>query len=577
VAVGAGLGAALLVLLGVLQVRWLDRVAQTVATQKRAALHRHGKEVATVVEHYLTSAWLWFQLDPGEPPFEEALGQRWRSWREAGPRPALLAAVWLLEPTSDGEPRLRRLDAAGVPQAAAWPEALGELRKTLHGDVRLSGLIAPPTWDRAFVAVPSGPRATLLLELNGTDLNRDLLPALAARGHGDELGPLLIRLEDASGEALFSGSPASFRTGEHEPIVIMGIRPELVSAELLAGMKPPSRWPAGGPRWHVGPGGPFGAGFPPPPGPGPVRVFTRGMFGPGKPAFGPGLRPPPPIHGLPQEWRLSLALAAGPVDDIVTSLRRRNLALAFSILTLLGGAIAALAVSVRRAHALADRQRQLTASMSHELRTPLAVIGSAAENLRDGTVDDPERVREYGAIIHAESKRLGTMVDHALHLAADDQLRRRPIDPREVVDRAIDSFAQEVRARGARIERSYAPELPPVSADAEALRQAIENVVGNALKYGGEPPRVMVRVRQVEAEVQIVVEDEGMGIPRDEVAHVFEPFFRGREALDRQIRGTGLGLALVQRVMRAHGGDVSVESTPGAGSVFVLRLPGAGA
>jgi signal transduction histidine kinase len=587
VAIGAGVGAALLVLLGALQVQWLDRVAQTVAAQKRAALHRRGTEVATVLEHYLTAAWLWFQLeeDDGEKRFEEALTQRWLSWREAGPRPDLVAAVWLIEPDATGDPRLRRLDASGVPQAAPWPEALGTLRDTLRGDVRMSGLLAPPTWDRAFLAVPGGPRATVLVELDGAHLTRELLPALAMRKKpGDELGPVLIRLEDAWGEPLFTGPPTSFFTGEHEPIVISGIRPELVSPERLAGMKPPSRWQESGPRWHPHPGGgPFTAiaGHPPPPGPGPAHVFTRAIFGPGKPAFPPGRLPPPPFHAeLLGGWRLSLALAAGPVDDIVTSLRRRNLALAFSLLTLLGGAITALVVAVRRAHALAERQRQFTASMSHELRTPLAVIGSAAENLRDGTVDEAERVREYGALIHVESKRLGAMIDHTLRLAAGgalDELPRRPVDVRALVESAIDSFAQEVRSRRARLECSYAPELPPVSADPEALRQAVENVVGNALKYGGDPPRVVVTVRTAGGQVEIAVEDEGLGIPRDEVDHVFEPFFRGREALGRQIRGTGLGLALVARVMRAHGGRVSVESAPGAGSVFVLRLPGTGA
>jgi two-component system, OmpR family, sensor histidine kinase SenX3 len=146
-----------------------------------------------------------------------------------------------------------------------------------------------------------------------------------------------------------------------------------------------------------------------------------------------------------------------------------------------------------------------------------------------------------------------------------------------VIDSALDSFIQEIRTRGAVLERSYARELPVVAADPEALRQALENVVGNALKYGGEPPRVTVRVSRVEApagpEVRIAIEDRGLGIPADELDHVFEPFFRGREALTRQIRGTGLGLALVWRVMHAHGGGVSVESRPGLGTVFVLRLP----
>jgi signal transduction histidine kinase len=175
------------------------------------------------------------------------------------------------------------------------------------------------------------------------------------------------------------------------------------------------------------------------------------------------------------------------------------------------------------------------------------------------------------------------MMDHTLRLAAGkdlaEDLHLEPVDVRAVVDAALVSFAPELRARAAELDRHLPAEPCLVSADREALRQAVENVVGNALKYGGAPPRLTVRVARIEApsgpEVQITVEDEGMGIPPDEVAQVFEPFFRGRQALARQIRGTGLGLALVARVMRAHRGGVSVQSTPDQGSIFVLWLPAA--
>jgi two-component system, OmpR family, sensor histidine kinase SenX3 len=146
-----------------------------------------------------------------------------------------------------------------------------------------------------------------------------------------------------------------------------------------------------------------------------------------------------------------------------------------------------------------------------------------------------------------------------------------------VVDTAVNAFQQEIRARGGQVERSDPDEAPIVTADARALRHAVENVVGNALKYGGETPQITVRISRVEgpagAEVRVAVEDRGIGIPADELDHLFDPFFRGREAMKRQIRGTGLGLSLVSRVMRAHGGGVSVESTPGRGTCFTLRLP----
>jgi signal transduction histidine kinase len=283
-------------------------------------------------------------------------------------------------------------------------------------------------------------------------------------------------------------------------------------------------------------------------------------------------------------WQVSLGYAAGPVDALVTGLRRRNVALGFSILGLLGGAIGALAVAVRRAQTLAERQRQFMASVSHELRTPLAVIGSAAENLRDGTVEDGDRVREYGDMIHAESKRLTAMMDDVLRLAAGQDLRANlhleRIDVRDVVEAAIDSFQRDLRARGGSLHTVVPDEglgPPLVLADAEALRQAVENVVGNAIKYGGDPPSVTVRISRQQApggaEVLITIEDRGLGIPTDEQRLVFEPFFRGRDPMTRQIRGTGLGLALVQRVMKAHGGRVSLESTAGQGSRFTLHLP----
>jgi signal transduction histidine kinase len=129
------------------------------------------------------------------------------------------------------------------------------------------------------------------------------------------------------------------------------------------------------------------------------------------------------------------------------------------------------------------------------------------------------------------------------------------------------------------VERVDPHEAVWVVADRQAMCQAVVNVVANALKYGGDRPVVAVRIVEVAAsrgrEAQIAVSDQGIGIPASEVGQIFEPFYRGREALLQQIHGTGLGLSLVARVMKAHGGRVTVESTPGRGSCFVLRLPSA--
>ena len=115
--------------------------------------------------------------------------------------------------------------------------------------------------------------------------------------------------------------------------------------------------------------------------------------------------------------------------------------------------------------------------------------------------------------------------------------------------------------------------------DATALRSALQNLISNAVKYGGDARWVRVTAqkgaeRGPAANVVFTVEDRGLGIDADDRRHIFEPFYRGREAVSRQIKGSGLGLNLVQRIAEAHGGRVAVTSEPGKGSTFTITLPG---
>jgi signal transduction histidine kinase len=130
---------------------------------------------------------------------------------------------------------------------------------------------------------------------------------------------------------------------------------------------------------------------------------------------------------------------------------------------------------------------------------------------------------------------------------------------------------------GVTIEQEIPGRLPPIAADRAALRSALENLIGNALKYGGESGWVRVTAREAQTrggrEVQIAVEDRGLGIAPADLPHVFEPFYRGAEAQSRQIRGNGLGLSIVRSIVEAHGGHVTVTSAPGKGSTFTVHLP----
>jgi len=302
-------------------------------------------------------------------------------------------------------------------------------------------------------------------------------------------------------------------------------------------------------------------------------------------------------------WQLLVKHRAGSLEAAVATARARNVALSSGMLGLLAVAIGLIMVSARRAHGLARQQVEFVASVSHELRTPVAVIGAAAGNLADGVVGDPARVQTYGATIQAEARRLGETVERVLQLAGIAAGRagaaRVLVAPSALVASALEASRAEREQAGIAVEMTVATDLPPLYGDVAALRAAVENLTSNAVKYGGDAKWLRVSAQMVQGEpsagaglrramnvlrlwpqpqgapatLDIVIEDRGPGIVAHDRERIFEAFYRGRDAVSQQIGGSGLGLNLVRRIADAHGGSVSVESEPGRGSTFTLRLP----
>ncbi len=239
-------------------------------------------------------------------------------------------------------------------------------------------------------------------------------------------------------------------------------------------------------------------------------------------------------------------------------------------------------LNARRSERLAAQQMDFVATVSHELRTPLAVIRSAAQNLSAGVVHDAEQARRYGALIESEGRRLTDMVEQVLEyagLSGNRGLRRAAaVDPGDLVREAMAASEELCRHEGVLVEVDVAPGLPLVEADEGAVRRALGNLVANALKYAADGRWLGVTVRRAGTAsapiVEIAVTDRGRGIDPDELPHIFEPFYRGRYATERQIHGNGLGLSLVRRIAEAHGGRVTVTSDEGRGTTFTLHLPG---
>ena len=274
-------------------------------------------------------------------------------------------------------------------------------------------------------------------------------------------------------------------------------------------------------------------------------------------------------------WQVFVRYKSGSLDALVARSRARNLAIGLGVLGLLGIGFVFVIGSALRQQRLARQQIEFVAAVSHELRTPLAVIRSAAENLADGVVGDTSQVRRYGSLIRSEGIRLSDMVERVMEYAGINAGAVRPhveVDVGRLADEAAAAVSAEARDRNVRITLHAAHGLPVVLGDADALRSAIQNVLGNAVKYTSAGGAVDVRVESDGDRIRIVVADSGLGIDADDLPHIFQPFYRGRQARDAQIRGTGVGLSVVRHVVDAHQGDVDVVSRVGQGTTVTLVL-----
>jgi signal transduction histidine kinase len=288
------------------------------------------------------------------------------------------------------------------------------------------------------------------------------------------------------------------------------------------------------------------------------------------------------LKGFTRPWQILVQHEAGSLEAAVEAGRRRNLWLSFGILSVLVAGMALVVVNARRSERLAAQQVDFVAAVSHELRTPLSVIRSAAQNLSSGVVSESGRTREYGQLIEREGRRLTEMVEQVLGYAGIDALGRgiatTDVDLAAVLDAALESCAPMLTERGVEVERDVAAGLPMVAAHEPALRRALENMIGNAVKYAADGQWIGLRVEASmfhgRPAVSVVVADRGPGIDPGDLPHVFEPFYRGRRAVEQQIQGSGIGLSLVRKVAETHGGTLEVQSSP-RGTTFKLTLPAA--
>ena len=316
---------------------------------------------------------------------------------------------------------------------------------------------------------------------------------------------------------------------------------------------------------------------------GEVPLLTSGInFGPGfdNPAPSPAGEEPPHLSLPSDAWHLTARHAEGSIEAVVQRSRRRDLAVGFGVLSLLLLSVSLLLLSTRRMRRLARRQMEFVAGVSHELRTPLSVIQSAGFNLGSGRVRGDERVQQYGSMIQSEGRRLGDMIEQILSYAGIQSGRKQyqfeEARVSDLIENAWKDYSQTFEEKGWQVETAIAGNLPAVRVDAGTIERAVQNLLQNALKYAADGK--WLRISAVASGgrspmVQITVADRGAGISPDDLPHIFEPFYRGRNVFASSIPGAGLGLSLLQRHLKAHGGRVTVDNKPGEGAAFTLHLP----
>jgi len=233
---------------------------------------------------------------------------------------------------------------------------------------------------------------------------------------------------------------------------------------------------------------------------------------------------------------------------------------------------------ITRLWRLENIRRDFVANVSHEIRTPITAVKGFVETLRDGSVKDPKDNKRFLGIIEKHVDRLEAIIEDLLSLSRiergteGEHIMFQKGRIRDVLLTAIQVCEVKAAPKNIRVELSCNEELK-ANINPALLEQAVVNLIDNAIKFSGEGGTVLVKAVQMDGQISISVRDQGCGIEKRHLPRLFERFYRVDKARSRQMGGTGLGLAIVKHIAQAHGAQVSVESTPGKGSIFSINIP----
>lgn len=219
--------------------------------------------------------------------------------------------------------------------------------------------------------------------------------------------------------------------------------------------------------------------------------------------------------------------------------------------------------------------KDLVSVLAHDLRTPInSVRGFIEVATFSGEMNERQRAMLEKAMVALE--RMDTLINDVLDMSrvdSDDPLKLELCDLRLIVGEAVALLEGAATAKGMHIHMEIPDDLPEMQAEPHRIKQMVNNLLGNGVKYNGEGGEVWVSARVDGDTMVFVVRDNGYGIPAEDLPHIFERFYRSDIGRERRISGSGLGLAIVKAIVERHQGAIAVESEPDEGTVFTVRLP----
>jgi signal transduction histidine kinase len=276
-------------------------------------------------------------------------------------------------------------------------------------------------------------------------------------------------------------------------------------------------------------------------------------------------------------WRLSMNLADAQIADSAS--HQQTIYVWISVLVVLFTSIVAvfLAISIRRQIHVANFKNDLVGTVSHELKTPLSSMRLLDDTLLDSSQFEPQQTREYLQLIAKENTRLSRLIENFLTFSRLEQGKHTfefcNVAADGLIARIVEAAGERFHNSDCKLTIEVADNLPPIRADEDGLVMALLNLLDNAYKYSCAPREISIRATRAADDVCLSVTDNGGGMTRAAAKRIFQKFYQIDQSLVREGQGCGLGLSIVNCIVRAHGGEATVDSRPQNGSTFTLRIP----